>query len=229
MDTPTIDVLILSNTASVKYFSLLKKCVTSIKDSANINTNIIVVESNRKLKTKHLTDHIPIDKIIYPDEEFNYNKFLNIGLKHCNNDSVLITNNDVFYERDTLDMLHSYLDTFDSVSPWDNNITPKLYNKRGIYIGHELRYNVAGYSFLVKKSALEKIGGFDERFAFWYADNDYAMSLKENGLKHALIGYASVFHAVEQSHDLFDKEERIKQTYGAKKIFEEKWKKVKEL
>ena len=50
------------------------------------------------------------------------------------------------------------------------------------------------------------------------------MSLKANKLKHALIGSASVFHAVEQSHNLFNEEEKIKQTTGAKKIFEEKWK-----
>ena len=130
----------------------------------------------------------------------------------------------MFYENNTLETLYRYLDTYDSVSPWDNNITPKLYNERNIYEGYEIRYNIAGYSILTKKSTLDTIGNFDERFSFWYADNDYAMSLKANKLKHALIGSASVFHAVEQSHNLFNEEEKIKQTTGAKKIFEEKWK-----
>ena len=165
-----------------------------------------------------------MDTLIFPDEDFNYNKFLNIGLKECKNETILITNNDVFYEKDTLKILHKHLEKYDSVSPWDNNITPKLYNERNIYEGHEIRYNIAGYSILTKRSTLDKIGNFDERFSFWYADNDYAMSLKTNNLKHALIGHASVFHAVEQSHNLFNEEEKIKQTTGAKKIFEEKWK-----
>ena len=103
-------------------------------------------------------------------------------------------------------------------------ITPKLHSERGIYEGYKIRYNVAGYSILTTRSTLNTIGNFDEKFSFWYADDDYAMSLKANKLRHALIGSASVFHAVEQSHGLFNEEERIKQTTGAKKIFEEKWK-----
>lgn len=221
---PIIDIIILSNTADVKYYNLLEKCIKSLKNSSNIKTNIIVVESNSKLKTKKFKKLLEIDTVIFPEQDFNYNKFLNIGLKECKNETILITNNDVFYENNTLETLYKHLDAYDSVSPWDNNITPKLYNERNIYEGYEIRYNIAGYSILTKRSTLDIIGNFDERFSFWYADNDYAMSLKANKLKHALIGSASVFHAVEQSHNLFNEEEKIKQTTGAKKIFEEKWK-----
>ena len=41
---------------------------------------------------------LKIDTLIFPDEDFNYNKFVNIGLEECKNEAILITNNDVFYE-----------------------------------------------------------------------------------------------------------------------------------
>jgi len=221
---PVVDIIILSNTANVKYYCLLEKCINSLKDSNDIKPNIIVVESNTKLRDKKFKEMLKINTLIFPDQDFNYNKFVNIGLEECKNEAILITNNDVFYEKDTLKILYKHLETYDSVSPWDNNITPKLHSERGIYEGYKIRYNVAGYSILTTRSTLNTIGNFDEKFSFWYADDDYAMSLKANKLRHALIGSASVFHAVEQSHGLFNEEERIKQTTGAKKIFEEKWK-----
>ena len=46
---PVIDIIILSNTANVKYYSLLEKCIKSLRESISVETNIIVVESNTKL------------------------------------------------------------------------------------------------------------------------------------------------------------------------------------
>ncbi len=218
-----IDVLILANTANVDYYKLLKKCITSIKNSVDVTTVITLVESNSKLENKNLKELLPIDNIVFPKQTFNYNKFLNIGLKECNNEKILITNNDVFYENDTLKILTSHLSDYDSVSPWDIRTTPLLYKQRGIYEGYDTSRHIAGYSILTTRSVINTIGGFDERFTFWYADDDYALSLKANNLKHALIGYASVLHGFEKSHSLFDDEERRKRTYGSREIFLNKW------
>jgi hypothetical protein len=208
----------------MKYYNMLKRCVESIKGSKDVNTRIILVESNKKLKDRELK--LPIDVMITPEEEFNYNMFVNYGLRECVNDIICVTNNDVFYSTDTLSILASYLDVYDSVSPWDTNMTHRLHSKRGIYEGYKTRYNLTGYSFVFKKSTLEAIGGsFDERFSFWYADDDYAMCLKKCGLRHALIGDAEVHHEIEQSHELFgDESSRNERTVGARKIFEDKWK-----
>jgi hypothetical protein len=225
MSNNTIDVVILSNTVDKKFFRMLERCILSIKNSIGVNTSITLVESNTTLSNKNIKKLLPIDNIIFPNKVFNYNMFLNIGVQACKNDIILISNNDVFYEKNAISILKSYLDEYDSVSPWDNNTSASLHKNRGIYEGYKVRYNVAGYSFMTKKSVIESIGGFDERFTFWYADDDYALSLQKHNFKHALIGSASVFHGFEQSHKLFDSKEKIERTYGAKKVFLNKWQK----
>ena len=96
-----IDVIILSNTANLEYYSKLKKCINSLKSSTNIKTNIIVIETNKKLRGKNLK--LPIDTLYIPeDAEFNYNKFLNYGLTFCKHDYLCISNNDVYYNKDVL-------------------------------------------------------------------------------------------------------------------------------
>lgn len=220
-----IDVVILSNTKDKNFFRMLEKCVLTIKKSERVNTCITLVESNDALLDKNIKELLPIDNVIFPQQPFNYNRFLNIGLQTCTNKKILFTNNDVFYDNDTLNILSSYLDKYDSVSPWDNNTSSSLHKVRGIYEGYKVRYNVAGYSFMTKRSVIKSIGGFDERFTFWYADDDYALSLQKHNFTHALIGNASVFHGFEQSHKLFDNKERAERTYGAKKVFLDKWQK----
>ena len=62
-------VLILSNTANPEYYNMLEECVNSLQ-----GYEAVVVETNTKLKGKN----IPLNcKFIFPDEPFNYNRFLN--------------------------------------------------------------------------------------------------------------------------------------------------------
>lgn len=222
-----IDIIILSNTANIQYYNILKSCIESIKNSVGIITRIILIESNKKLKDKNLK--LPIDVFFVPDDEkFNYNKFLNYGLKFCIHNSICISNNDVVYNNNTLSGLVKSLETYDSVSPWDINSTFRFHPQKGTYEGYSTRSHVTGWCIVTTRDTINKIGGeFDERFSFWFQDDDYAMLLKENNLKHALIGDYEVFHNIGQSHDLFNEEDRIKQTHGLAKVFEEKWKKEK--
>lgn len=219
-----IDIIILSNTADIQYYNTLKKCIDSIKANTDIETRIILVESNKKLRGKDLL--LPIDIICIPDdEEFNYNKFLNYGLKCCTNSNICISNNDVIYNSDTLNGLVGYLKSYDSVSPWDINSTYRFHAQKGIYEGYSTRSHVTGWCIVTTRETINKIGGeFDERFSFWFQDDDYAMLLQEKGLSHALIGDYEVFHNIGQSHNLFNDEDRVKQTHGLAKVFEEKWK-----
>lgn len=111
-----IDIIILSNTANIQYYNILKSCIESIKNSVDIITRIILIESNKKLKDKNLK--LPIDVFFVPDDEkFNYNKFLNHGLKFCIHNNICISNNDVVYNNNTLSGLVKSLETYDSVSP----------------------------------------------------------------------------------------------------------------
>jgi len=223
-----IDVIILSNTANLDYYNMLKNCINTIKASEGVETNIIVVETNKKLKGKKDTLKLPIDVFVVPDDEkFNFNKYQNYGLDHCKNDYICFSNNDVYYEKDTLYKLYKQLDKYDSVSPWEKTISNLFFSKPGIYEGYATRQYVTGWCILTKKQTLEKIGRLDERFSFWFADDDYSKMLEINGLKHALIGDAVVNHLCQRSHNLWGPSEHYNQTDGLGKVFEDKWNVVK--
>lgn len=223
-----VDVIILSNTADIGYYNMLKKCITSIKNSEKVETQIIVVETNKNLKGKKDKLKLPIDKFIVPDDKkFNFNKYQNYGLEQCDNNYICFSNNDVFYEKDTLYKLVKHLDKYDSVSPWERKISYLFFKQPGIYEGYSSRQHITGWCIVTKRQTLEKIGKFDERFSFWFADDDYSKMLQINNLKHALIGEAVVDHLAEQSHKLWGPGERYEQTDGLGKVFEDKWGKTK--
>ena len=220
----TVDIIILSNTANFEYYGKLKKCIATLKSSSNIETNIIVIETNKKLRGKDLK--LPIDTFYIPeDEEFNYNKFLNYGLTFCKHDYLCISNNDVYYNKDVLYTLVDHLTEYDSVSPWDDNSTWRFHQTKDIHVGFSTRAFVTGWCIVTKRDTIDRIGGkFDERFSFWFQDDDYSKLLEANDLTHALIGNVSVWHDCGQSHELFSEQDRQRQTHGLAAVFEEKWK-----
>ena len=215
-----IDVIILSYTKTNKEYMMTTNCINSIKNN-NIKTNIILIETESKFKNEKIYD---VNTIIYPGVNFNYNKFINIGLKQSKNEYVLVTNNDIIYTDNCLSILKQKLDEkYDSVSPLDL-ITNKIIKNTGDQEGYDVGKIVTGWSIMFKKNILKQIGDFDERFSFWYQDNDYSNWLKKCNLKHALITNAHIYHLCSQSHRLLENNELYEKTHGLTKIFEEKWK-----
>lgn len=211
-------VLILSNTANLQYYKLLDNCVQSIG-----NNPVVIVETNSKLKNKQIPLQENRDvKFIFPEEEFNYNKFLNIGLSAIRDDKIIITNNDVEFLPGCISEINSQLNIYDSVSPYD------FYNKKHNNIigpiteGFDVGVHITGCCIGVTISTLNKIGPFDETFKFWYQDNDYANLLKKHNLKNALLRDAKIKHLGQQSHILLG-EKHYNMTHGLETIYKEKW------
>lgn len=208
-------VLILSNTVNVEYYNMLENCINSIG-----NYKIVVVETNTKLKDKH----IPLSekcKFVFPDEEFNYNKFLNIGISHITDDKFIISNNDVIYHNDCIHILEKALDQYDSVSPFDFNNPKHTYGFEAI--GYNIGEQLTGCSIGLTRKTYDTIGKFDEKFSFWYQDNDYADQLRKHCLKHALIKDAKITHIGFKSHELLG-DNLYKHTHGLEQVYIEKQK-----
>lgn len=209
-------ILILSNTANVAYYNMLEDCINSVGSYP-----IIVVETNSKLKGKK----IPLEEkaeFIFPEEEFNYNRFLNIGISKINTNNFIISNNDVVYEPGCILELNSRLSHYDSVSPVDL-LKPNIIQSLGPCTeGYDIEVHVNGCCIGMTKKTYNTIGKFDENFKFWYQDNDYANSLKKHKLKHVLVRDAKVKHLGHQSHKLLgDKHHEM--THGSEKTYNEKW------
>lgn len=222
----TIDVIILTNTANGWYHNLLSECIRSIKSNTNINTNIIVVESNLKLVHKTIEDYeMPINVLLSPNEPFNFNRFLNYGIKASTSEYICLSNNDVIYDPNCFGELVKGLDSYDSVSPWEPTMSWNFHSKQENHEGYITRSHITGWCICIKRSTIEKIGLLDENFSFWYADDDYAKTLETNGLKHALIGKAEAVHLIEKSHGLIPYDKREEKTINQGKVYDKKWKK----
>lgn len=223
----TIDVIILSYAKNDSIIEMNNNCINSLNSSSDLHKfNILLIETESTKEYKYPQENV---KVIQPGVEFNYNKFLNIGFKLCNNDWVLISNNDTIYHKNFLENMfdaNQIDDKILSMSPMDDSWhRHKLFDKSNkIYYGYRTSYEVAGWSILVHKSVIERIGGFDEQFTFWYQDNDYANSLIQNEIKHALITNSKVTHLLSRSHGLIEQEKKYEMTDGLGIKFINKWK-----
>jgi autotransporter strand-loop-strand O-heptosyltransferase len=225
----TIDVICLTNTKDDKFYGLTNQTIkTLLKSEKNIHFNINLIESNSNNELKY---NFPDLKYIKPNETFNYNRFLNIGLKNCNNDWVLIMNNDINFTEGWLSEIlkeHEKNPDVKSFSPFDpiaaQKHYPHLYKDGNLYIGYKTPVELMGWCILVKKEVLDLIGGFDEQFDFWFQDDDYGQTLKSHNILHGLVKSAVVYHFESSSHNLLSKREKDRMTTQAKNKFNKKWK-----
>lgn len=221
-----VDVIILSYVKDNSILKMNNDCIDSLNSSSeNIKFNILLIETDWINEYKYDQPNV---KVIQPKEEFNYNKFLNIGLKECKNDWVLISNNDTIYHKNFLEEMmvaHNHDNQILSMSPMDDDWhRHQTFDKKSdIYYGYRTSYEVAGWSILVHKSAIQTIGGFDEQFTFWYQDNDYAHSLMKNNIKHALITKSKVTHLLSKSHGFLEGRKKYEMTDGLGHVFMNKW------
>lgn len=226
----TIDVIILSYAKNDEIINMNNNCINSILNSTtNYKFNIFLIETDSTKEFEYPQENV---KVIQPGLEFNYNKFLNIGLKECKSDWILISNNDTIYHKGFIERMfdiYNFNNEILSMSPMDDDWKWHANFDRNIdfFYGYRTSFEVAGWSILINKSVFEKIGEFDEQFSFWYQDNDYANSLIKNNIKHALVTNSKVTHLVSKSHDLIDQEKIFEMTGGLFSAFENKWLKNK--
>jgi len=223
-----IDVIILSYAKNNSIIEMNNNCINSLSSSSDQHQfNIILIETDSTKEHSYPQKNV---RVIQPKIEFNYNKFLNIGLKECKNDWILISNNDTVYHKNFLENMF-IANQFDteilSMSPMDDTWhRHKDFNRSiNIYYGYRVSYEITGWSILVNRKVFDIIGEFDEEFTFWYQDNDYAKNLEKHNIKHALITESKVTHLLSKSHDLIDNDKKHEMTNGLGAKFINKWSK----
>ena len=121
---------------------------------------------------------------------FNYNQCLNLGLKHCTDEYVCFSNNDVSFLDDFGDIT-TY--NYDSMSP-KNPIWGRHKDLEGVIEGYDIGLHLCGWCIVAKREMIERIGGFPEDVDFWCSDNLYADVLIYHNIKHALITSCNAIH-----------------------------------
>jgi hypothetical protein len=209
------DVIILSLALDEESFNTTKACVDSyIKTADELINKIFVVETNTEFDWDFNQTKV---EVIKPGKRFNYNEFYNIALSRCEAEFVIGPNNDLVIQPNCIQTLLKEFQTnigISSISPIDRNWHrhTKMYlpSDNKLYYGYEVSLHMFGCIFACRRSIFNKIGFLDEKFYFFYQDNDYAMSLERCGLLHGVHTGALVKHQSGNSNK--NAEDRLKYT-----------------
>ena len=192
-----VDVILLTDSTDV--VTTQRTIYTLHESNPSYNFRVQLVDSG----TNDPTRYKAYQNYIHPNIGFNYNMFINMAIKFCQTDWVIISNDDVGYERgwfDEIMKVHNERPDIESFSPKDPLLYLKYFNWHFInspdqyfenYTVHEA---IMGWCIVIKRCALNKIMPFDEQFDMYYQDNDYAEMLKLHGIKHALVKNSIACH-----------------------------------
>jgi len=194
-----LSVVFLTLTKSEELYNMTLDCIKSLKKSeTNIAFEIILIESN---KDYLMSDYKYPDfvKVIVPDESFNFHKYLNIGIKQSTCDYIALCNNDLIFHENWFSEILKIADSDNSILSFSpaRDINVKYSSNYGL--GYKVRTHIMGWCIVADKKLFNKIGFLDETFDFYYADNDYAMTLKSKNIKHAVVFNSKVEHLEKRS------------------------------
>ncbi|MGL2994904.1 glycosyltransferase family 2 protein [Flavobacterium sp. TSSA_36] len=199
-----LSVIILAMTTTKELFSMTSNCINSLLDSEqNIDMEILVIESNKEYFRSDFK-YPDFVNVIIPDEDFNFHKFLNIGIKASKGDFVALCNNDlIFYKNWFSEILKVQVEnpSIKSFSP-SGKIDDFAFS-RPFEIGYKVRTHIMGWCIVAKREVFSRIGYLDETFDFYFADNDYAMTLKMYDIRHAMVFNSYVKHLEKKSSNSY--------------------------
>jgi GT2 family glycosyltransferase len=179
-----IDIVILSNAKDESLKSITNDCLNSIHKNTK-KCNIIVVEQNKYIHWNKA------NLVMNVNEKFNYNRFANLGAKEGFNEWICIANNDLIFTPNWLDELLKIDNPVLSPHCPDDK---RQQNINGFEKGVQVGRHLSGWCFVVKRKVWEKIGGFDEDFSFWCADNSFVEQLIKIGIEPVVVEKSIVYH-----------------------------------
>lgn len=220
------DIIFLSNTKDIHHYGLTTRAINTLRASEAFSFNEIIVETNAEYLNRGFIYNG--STVVIPNEDFNYNKFLNIGLKYSTSDWVIIANNDVIFTQNWFTNLMDFQSKnpqYLSLSPYEPNwhIEKGMHKTASHYAGYRTSYEITGWCIVIHRSVIDKCELFDEQFKFWYQDNDYAETIRHAKIQHALVTNSRVYHDISKSYDTMSAEKLHEMTHAQTQIFYKKW------
>jgi len=220
-----VDIIMLSLGKSQALMDVTNQTIQSLlssEDPAAIQFNILVIESNRDLKPYQY----PGSTTLYPNTDFGYHKFMNIGLARTGSEYVCLCNNDLIFHKNWASELIKAMEQDTellSASPYDENFHmvegfPKYAEPFEGYMGV-----LSGWCIFVKRRIFDIIGQLDERLVFWYCDADFCQSLIKHGVKNCLISSSFITHLGSSSLKTLNTRENEWLTRRPRLYYEYKW------
>lgn len=187
---PVVDVVVLSKANSAALRRMTQNTIDSCIAGANPGeVSIVVIEQVPGVRYR---EAITITEV----GDFAYNRFANNGAKTGSAPWIMIANSDLEFEKDWLKHLLAAKQKV--VSPIDpgHSVQKRLTaNEQGTVNGKHF----SGWCFMLDRKLWEKIGGLDEDFAFWCADDSVIEQVKAAGHSPVVVVNARVNHLVSQT------------------------------
>lgn len=213
-----VDIVILSNASTSRGKHLTQQAIdTAFKTCGNNPINVIVIEQSPNITYLRT-------KTIHLSGEFNYNKFANIGASHGNAQYIMISNNDVIFQNGWLDYLLEAGHAL--VSPHE----PRDIRQQDIKentIGYITGKHFSGWCFMITRKLWLDIGGFDEDFGFWYADDSVIQQCIAKNVYPMIVKKSIVNHLGSQTFKSLTREVKDNYTWGLTERFNTKYNKNK--
>ena len=186
---PIVDVVVLSKASTNELREMTQHTIdTCIAGAGDHTVNVVVLEQVDGVRYRDaVTLHEP--------GEFAYNAFANKGIATGRAPWVMVANSDLEFHDGWLDAL---LDAkHDVVSP----ACPReaRQNVARNEQGDENGKHFSGWCFMIARTLWQKIGGLDEDFRFWCADDSVIEQVKAAGVKPMLVPAAKVTHLISRT------------------------------
>lgn len=187
---PVIDVVILSRGDTAERQKMTHHAITScISGAGDEQVNIIVVEQAEGVRYRDAT-------VIHKTGEFRYNAFANHGIATGSAPWVMVANNDLeFLPGWASALLQAKHQVVSPVSPGESRQAGITANQTGTVNGKHF----SGWCFMLARSLWQKIGGLDEDFRYWCADDSAIEQVKRAGVTPMLVPAAKVRHLTSQT------------------------------
>jgi len=229
MKVKTADVVILSYCKDIEYFKLNVACINSLIESEDeIEFRIVVVESNKNWLREPFRYDMNNVHVIVPENDFNFNKFLNTGIAAGESELVILANNDLIFHRGWLSeilAIRNLRGDILSFCPFDRKsiyLKWEKFKTNAYIIGYRVPIEFVGWCVVLERSVFGVIGPLDETFDLYFQDNDFARTLQHHGVLHALVPNSFVEHLGGRTTGIVDASKTKK--YEIDKLkFETKW------
>lgn len=191
------------------------ECLTSIKklEHPPDNVEVIIIDNNSTdgsdIEIKKL---FPSVKLIKNKQNVGFARAINQGIKASSGQLILITNDDVVFEKNSLKLSAEYLAHHPDVGIIGGKIyyknNPKKICSSGFYMNkwtgniytsnhpNELKEPdwVQGCAILIRKKTLETVGGLDPNYFLSFDDYDLCLRVKRLGKKVVYLPKVIVHH-----------------------------------
>ena len=194
MNSPYIFTFIIGYRHNNERFNNLKRTLEWVNSFSGVE--IILVEQDKHSKISHL--NLGCKQIfVKSNKPYNRSWAFNVGLKYATSPIIVFGDSDLIMKPDEFISSIQKINEFDMVSPYSSviDLTPEETN---LPLGNVInidragrgeldnqKINICGGITIFKKEAIERIGGWDERFVGWGAEDDFQTIKVENFIKYS--------------------------------------------